>query len=380
MQGSPSPKIFAPTCRLQSVCLPDIPTAAWLCVIDRASPDPLLLHGASVLVWPEAFVEGGWAGRFEDRDFISASFLTGSAGQIGGGSARFRTSSHTLEPLYSIQKPGGVLISNSLLFLMAATELSLRPDYFYYDREIMTVMFGLDSYTRELELEPGAEVALHYCADIKVRRDLSLELKRILPTPSFQGFTEYKSYLLETLGSVLSNLRHDQRPLRYEPLSTVSTGYDSPAAAALGAVNGCREAMTFGLARDFLTSRSDTASRNDSGVEIANALGMRASEFDADAYRAMTTLPEAEFLATGYGGEDVIFAGAEPVLDGRVLLTGYHGDRIWSWRYLKPIDDAALAFPWAVQRTLPRYGKSLTSAHTGLGPFPELARAATLMR
>src|SRR5689334_20674646 len=64
----------------RSVCLPHIPTAAWLCAIDRASPNPLLLHGASVLVWPHKFVEGGWAGGFEDLDFMSASFLSGSAG------------------------------------------------------------------------------------------------------------------------------------------------------------------------------------------------------------------------------------------------------------------------------------------------------------
>ena len=44
----------------------------------------------------------------------------------------------------------------------------------------------------------------------------------------------------------------------------------------------------------------------------------------------MDGFPEAEFLASGYGGEDVIFAGAEPVLAVRVLLTGYHGDRVWS--------------------------------------------------
>src|SRR5436190_8423734 len=61
--------------RLRSICLPDIPTAAWLCVIDRASPNALLLHGRSVLVRSDGFVEGGWAGRFDDGDFMSSGFL-----------------------------------------------------------------------------------------------------------------------------------------------------------------------------------------------------------------------------------------------------------------------------------------------------------------
>jgi len=29
-----------------------------------------------------------------------------------------------------------------------------------------------------------------------------------------------------------------------------------------------------------------------------------------------------------------------------------------AWRYLKPIDYAALTFPWAVQRSLPRYAQA----------------------
>jgi hypothetical protein len=29
-----------------------------------------------------------------------------------------------------------------------------------------------------------------------------------------------------------------------------------------------------------------------------------------------------------------------------------------AWRYLKPIDNADLAFPWAVERTLPRYAQT----------------------
>jgi hypothetical protein len=191
-------------------------------------------------------------------------------------------------------------------------------------------MFGLDSYTRAIEFQAGGSASLHYCADIKVKRDLSLEVNRNLPTPAFTDYEEYKRYLLEITVSVLGNLHHENRPIRYEPMSTVSTGYDSPAVASLASATGCREAMTFLLARDFLTSRSNEVSRNDSGVEIAKSLGMQAIELDADAYRAMDTFPEAEFLATGYGGEDVIFAGTEALLSERVLLTGYHGDRVWS--------------------------------------------------
>ena len=39
---------------------------------------------------------------------------------------------------------------------------------------------------------------------------------------------------------------------------------------------------------------------------------------------------EIPFLAADAEGEDVCFAGAQDILPGRVLLTGFHGDKVWS--------------------------------------------------
>src|SRR5262249_40534922 len=40
-------------------------------------------------------------------------------------------------------------------------------------------------------------------------------------------------------------------------------------------------------------------------------------------------LPEPPFLASDAHGGDVFFKGAEQALRGKILLTGYHGDKIW---------------------------------------------------
>ena len=40
--------------------------------------------------------------------------------------------------------------------------------------------------------------------------------------------------------------------------------------------------------------------------------------------------PEIDFLATGYGGDDLIYSSAERRLGARLLLTGYHGDKVWA--------------------------------------------------
>ncbi len=111
-----------------------------------------------------------------------------------------------------------------------------------------------------------------------------------------------------------------QRKIRYSPLATVSSGYDSPACAVLGKSAGCTQAVTFG------TSRSG---EDDSGLQIGEILGLTVREFDSLAYLQRTDCPEAEFLATGYGGDDCIMAALEEVLPASLLLTGYHGDKIW---------------------------------------------------
>src|SRR5206468_651786 len=68
----------------------------------------------------------------------------------------------------------------------------------------------------------------------------------------------------------------------------------------------------------------------DSGAEVGRHLGLAVRELDPDSYRRASDSPECEFIASGYGADDVIYAAARPWLAGRLLFTGYHGDRVWS--------------------------------------------------
>ena len=66
----------------------------------------------------------------------------------------------------------------------------------------------------------------------------------------------------------------------------------------------------------------------DSGVEIARALGLHARTFEANAYRKLDAMQEAEFVASGETGH-VHFAVLEELLPQRIVVTGYHGDKVW---------------------------------------------------
>ena len=102
-------------------------------------------------------------------------------------------------------------------------------------------------------------------------------------------------------------------------LGTLSRGYDSPTVTTLARQVGCVEALSFDQSRD---------KDDDNGEVIARILGVRPLVVRRGAWQAMT-LPEVPFVASTPAGSDVLFKGAEEHLAGRVLLTGYHGDKIW---------------------------------------------------
>jgi hypothetical protein len=112
--------------------------------------------------------------------------------------------------------------------------------------------------------------------------------------------------------------------VRYGLITTVSSGYDSPACAALAREIGCDEALTF---------RAATTGEDDSGAPIARRLGMRVREFSREESYA-NARAIVEFLACTDG--DAHFAACDEVLAGKLCLTGYSGDAIWGKQFKPP--------------------------------------------
>jgi hypothetical protein len=148
-----------------------------------------------------------------------------------------------------------------------------------------------------------------------------------LPGP-FATFDSYLAHLTGTLRSVFGNASDMRRPSRYSGISTVSSGYDSAACAALASMLDCRDAVSLRAAR---------GNDADSGAEVAHALGLRLREFDRPEGANSDSDALAEFLATGMQAEDYVFRAFEEVLPASVLLTGFHGDKVWE-RSVQPND------------------------------------------
>ena len=122
------------------------------------------------------------------------------------------------------------------------------------------------------------------------------------------------------LVSMAANASAPARHKRFGLLSTASSGYDSSTVTVLAKQAGATQVLCFDQARRGL---------DDSGEPLARTLGLEPVVVERMAWKA-GTLPEVPFIASDSHGGDVFFRGAESLLSGKVLLTGYHGDKIWA--------------------------------------------------
>jgi hypothetical protein len=309
--------------------VPGLPPLAWL-FQSRPDRPGLLWHGSGVWVHADGFLEGcqpaeGPAGS------RSMSQIFGSALDAKGGDAWcFVTPSHTLEALYIYQHAGGAGVSNSLPFLTAFYGLAPPWDPRYGAR-FASLCLGMDDLERTLWSTPDGAVSRVVHHNIEMDRAGDYRLVRKPLPPEFQSFEGYRAYLRATLEAAFANAADPARAARYRPLATCSTGYDSAAAAALGAPLGCHEVVTVRTARN---------GQVDSGRPVAEALGLRVTEVERPARVEGGFEEAAEFLATGMGGEDYCLKGLAPHVGGRVVLSGFGGGNTWE-PHVEP--SAALA-------------------------------------
>jgi hypothetical protein len=234
-----------------------------------------------------------------------------------------------MERLYSVRSADALLVSNSLPFLLEAAQAKLDLRNWSYERHLMTFLRGYQRAVKRLSLAGGASVSLHYHDTLLVSPDLRQEFSRPPAPPRFASYRDYVGYLTRTLEALHRNANCVERRIRYTPISTISSGYDSPACAVLAKALGCRRAVTFTEARENFNERP-LKTTDDSGEHIARILGLEVAAFSRGAYLAADDYPEALFIATGGGGDDVVLSALRDSLERTMLFTGMLGDTLWS--------------------------------------------------
>jgi len=309
--------------RLEYQLEPHWPVQAWLaeCRGDRV----LVRHGRRVETRDRWFCEVVWDGPFADGDFDLTDVVAGSGARLRGLSLRFVTAGNTVDRLQSLDLPSGrgaaarTLVSNSLACLLAVSGARVNPRYRFYRRDLQSVVRGLGKFKSTLDPSLGP-CRLWYFDNVDWDGGALRPVQKPEPKHDFSAFEGYYDFLHGTMGRVARNAADPARDHPLGLIGTMSSGYDSTTVSTLARDHGLREVITFGEARTH---------EDDSGTVAARHLGLHAILVRRDAWR-QHHLPEVPFLAAEGGGEDRFFLEAEEHLRGKLLLTGYHGDKVWS--------------------------------------------------
>jgi len=304
----------------------ELPPLAWVARV--TAPRIAVRCGASVRRWDSGFFEGTWAGIPDAAGLPGYATVFGSGMTVAEGGLLIVPPSHLHDGVYATHAGATVYVSNSIVALMAAAHIAPDPATPYptvfchiaelkvKNEDPQTGLLPRSLFT--IPARPNPVVAIFY-ENVRIDPDGQLTQVRKPRELPFKSFDDYRGRLFEATRSLIANAPG------YEPVVALSSGYDSTAVAAVAARFGCRRALTLTTGRSFV----DGSVIPDSGLAVAGALGLECQAFDRFAYQDRADLPEAEFLASGMSGEDVVFSAFEPRLRRTVLFTGFWTGDLW---------------------------------------------------
>jgi hypothetical protein len=310
------------------------PELAWLARLRPGDPVIEVHRGRRVEVTDEWFGEIAWAGRYEEGRFDATDVVAGSGGLLRHDDAYFVSPGSTVDRLQCLSTDSATFVSNSLVCLLSATGASPCEPAGGFAGFFRNMLSGLAIKNRELKTSAGP-VRLMYFHNLRWDGRTLAEAEKPFIARDFTTFPAYKAFLDESMESFAANAGSPARRYPWRLLAALSSGYDSPTVAAIARQVGLGEVVLFDHdrkeTRDFYQPYQDRtmASAEDSGKDIAAALGLRPLSVARDAWMD-SHLPEVPFLAADAYGLDVFLRGAEDHLAGTVLLTGFFGGRVWA--------------------------------------------------
>ena len=292
------------------------PALAW--VAQCSNTEVVLAHGSRVETAQNWFAEAVWPGPFGDGDFDQTDLVFGSGGRVSGGTVTFVSSGSTVDRLVSFHAGKHVYVSNSLVALCATLNLSVDPLSDEYYSSFRSIVDGLQKYKHLLQTTQGP-LRLTYFHNLRWDGHSLQVIEKPFGDRTFDTFKEYREFLETSLIAINRNMMDPLRKWPYLPLGTLSAGYDSPTVAVLAREMGNTQVLTFQQGRQGLS---------DSGETIAARLGLHSIVLDRTAWR-QDPFSVVPFLAADAYGEEAHFVAARCHLQGRVLLTGHNGGKVW---------------------------------------------------
>jgi hypothetical protein len=305
-------------------CIEQWAPLSWIACCSAKKETITVWHGSQVETRADWFCEAAWPGAFDEGDFDQTDLVVGTGGRCHDNAVIFVAPGNTVDRLLSLRTCDRLLVSNSFACLLAVSGATIDPTYPRYYEDFTTIIHGLSAYKRTLATSLG-DIHITTFGFVTWNGNDAAYSTRDVIRRDFSSFARYEQFLHENLSALAQNIADPGRKQRYRLLATASSGYDSPAIAALARTVGCDEALCID---------KDRFGELEKGDEVARQLGLRPIHVQRDAWRNLEG-KEVFFIAADGTAEAVSLASAGPDLAGRVLLTGYHGDKIWA----KNVDD-----------------------------------------
>lgn len=317
--------------RLQCREVGRLPRLAWLATADPATGDTIAYHGASVECGDGWMVEGVWDDAFERGDFHRSEHFFGTGIRVADGRVHFVPPSSPTGPLLYCTYRKHVLVSNSLALLLAYTGAELDPAH-DYRRETYAIRQGVRSYAREFVVAHPEIAAFRQLFDeALVLGDGEVTCTSLRPARPIPSFAAYRGLIAAALRRLRENWRAAGRRLRMTPLATISSGYDSAAAAALVKDLGVEACFTARRSNTHIPRWLGPRAAIDDGKPIADRLGLRTNYLDRR--RSQITSDELFFLVPGCAPTALALHSLARHVERHgmvaVLFTGFLGDEVW---------------------------------------------------
>ena len=308
----------------------DLPKLSWCAVLHKEQSDIHIYHGPAVETSDGLFVEGVWDGDFDQFGFDKAELFCGSGGKLindnsgaaGSEKVLFASPNHVLERLCSITCDDKIFISNSMPFALSLSCSDLDAQYHQYLEDLCSIHKGINGYVHTIPLKDSRRMDLHYFCNIIIDKELKLHTEKKLPAPPLTSYLDYYQNMLNLLERINKNALADHRKIKYGKVTTISKGYDAVACAVMARKIGCNTAVTFNRPEKYT---------NDSGEDIATLLGYENVIMkNANEYRENESLVEAEYVASGELGTEIIFSAFDKEFADNIVFFGNRGDVFWN--------------------------------------------------
>lgn len=297
----------------------------WLARIPLSPGLVEVLHGSWVEVGEDWFVEGCWDGPFEAGEFDRSRSFYGSGIRLRGDKIVVAASRATVDSVLYCQNGSEIVVSNSMLLLLSAIGARLDPKH-SYEEECSGVLKGIRDYKAEIPVLHSSIPAIRqfFFGNLHLEEGgISTELPGC--TADFADFGHYVAFITGKLKALHGNATSSARARPMKCYATLSSGYDSTAIAVL-ARDHCQvdRCITTKPIEDPLMQIEDAR-------PIAAALGIEPTLLDG--FDGGLGERELFYYAANYNHFEMMFDKAAQLFEAQdsptLLLTGYHGDKVW---------------------------------------------------